>query len=236
MSVRMPDMLRAQRIDAPRAPIGTVSELAKRLRSKPRWLVLTGAGVSTDSGIPDYRDREGQWKRKQPIMHQAFIGDTLVRKRYWARSLVGWRFFGSAQPSKAHHRLADLEKAGWVQSLVTQNVDGLHQKAGSQRVIDLHGRISVVKCLQCGQRQKRADFQRDLEGGNPEFVALTAEIAPDGDADLDDLDFSVFQIPVCSDCGGTLMPDVVFYGGSVPRDIVQQAMGVLEEVDALLVV
>lgn len=214
----------------------SIDQLADRLREHSRWFVLTGAGVSTASGIPDYRDRDGQWKRQQPILHQAFIAEHSVRQRYWARSLIGWRFFGHAKPGAAHVSLAALEQAGWVGHLLTQNVDGLHQQAGSQRVIDLHGRIAWVKCMACDARLPRGAFQAQLEEYNPDFVGRTAAIAPDGDADLELTRFDAFNIPCCDQCGGTLMPDVVFFGGSVPKSTVTAAMTALRESDALLVV
>ena len=233
MSVRLSTRVLDQ---ASAVPSASVDQLASQLRQYSNWFVLTGAGVSTGSGIPDYRDREGQWKRRQPIMHQAFIAERAVQQRYWARSLIGWRFFGHAAPSSAHHRLAELEDAGCVSHIVTQNVDGLHQRAGSLNVIDLHGRIGLVKCLACGEKSDRDTFQSELERLNPDYVTLTADIAPDGDADLDGIDFSGFEIPACASCGGTLMPDVVFYGDAVPKPTVEAAKNALECSDAVLVV
>jgi len=201
-----------------------------------RLFVLTGAGVSAASGIPDYRDRNGAWKRAQPITLQAFTTDALARRRYWARSLVGWRRFGSAKPNAAHRALAALEAAGRIALLVTQNVDGLHQRAGSRNVLDLHGRLDAVRCLGCEARTPRADLQRALERSNPEWIALDALDAPDGDAELDGLPFERFRVPDCTACGGMLKPDVVFYGESVPRERVERAGRALAEADAMLVV
>ncbi|MDI9853590.1 NAD-dependent protein deacetylase [Comamonas sp. 17RB] len=225
--------LRDQPVDVPAA---TPAQLLDWARQHPRWLVITGAGCSTEVGIPDYRDQAGQWKRPQPVTYQAFMGDALVRQRYWARSLVGWRVMGHARPGAAHHALAALEDAGHVQLLLTQNVDGLHSAAGSRKVLDLHGRIDTVRCLDCGHRFARTDWQRALEALNPDWVQLQARTAPDGDADLDGLPFAEFRIPPCPHCGtGVLKPDVVFFGESVPRERVQRGLDTLAQVDGVLV-
>lgn len=200
-----------------------------------RLMVLTGAGVSTESGIPDYRDANGDWKRPQPVTYQAFTGDTATRQRYWARSLLGWPTMAQARPGAAHLALARLEAAGRVELLLTQNVDGLHDAAGSRAVVDLHGRIDTVVCLGCGTRTARSALQQELTVRNPDFAALSAGAAPDGDADLEHADFSRFDIPACSLCRGMLKPDVVFFGESVPRERVAQAMDALQRADALLV-
>lgn len=201
-----------------------------------RLFVITGAGCSTDSGIPDYRDTNGDWKRAQPVTYQAFTGDTLTRQRYWARSLIGWRSFGRARHNAAHRALVRLEQAGKLALLLTQNVDGLHQAAGSQHVIDLHGRLDQVRCLACELRLPRADFQSQLIALNPGWSDLRATDAPDGDADLEAQDFASFQVPSCPRCGGMLKPDVVFYGENVPRPRVAAAIEALDEADAVLVV
>jgi len=201
-----------------------------------RLFVLTGAGCSTDSGIPDYRDADGGWKRAQPVQFRAFMDEAATRKRYWARSLVGWRRFGRARPNDAHRALAALEQQGRVGILVTQNVDRLHQAAGSTNVVDLHGRLDLVRCMGCERRLPRAELQSELLRRNPDWAGLDAREAPDGDADLDGLDFSSFDVPECSACGGVLKPDVVFYGESVPRERVAAAMQGVHEADAMLVV
>lgn len=201
-----------------------------------RLFVLTGAGCSTDSGIPDYRDADGDWKRSQPVTYQAFMGDVLTRKRYWARSLVGWRRFGHALPNATHHALAKLEQRGKAQLLLTQNVDGLHQRAGSHNVVDMHGRLDTVRCMECESRFPRHAFQTMLLEHNPAWATLDAADAPDGDADLDGHDFATFVIPPCPECAGILKPDVVFFGENVPRDRVATAMKALDEADAMLVV
>jgi len=202
----------------------------------PKLFVLTGAGCSTDSGIPDYRDTDGEWKRRPPITFQLFVGNERARKRYWARSLVGFRRLRHARPNDAHHSLASLERRGRIVQLVTQNVDGLHQAAGSQNVIDLHGRIDTVRCLTCDRRSSREQLQLDLERRNPDFAALDAVEAPDGDADLDDVAFETFDVPACDACGGLLKPDVVFFGEGVPGERVRRAMAAIESADAMLVV
>jgi NAD-dependent SIR2 family protein deacetylase len=201
-----------------------------------RLFILTGAGCSTDSGIPDYRDAEGGWKRAQPVQFRAFMDEPLTRKRYWARSLVGWRRFRRARPNDAHRALAALERQGRVGLLVTQNVDRLHQAAGSMNVVDLHGRLDIVRCMGCERRSPREELQHELRGRNPDWAALDARDAPDGDADLEGLDFSGFELPVCGQCGGVLKPDVVFYGESVPRERVGMAMQGVRDADAMLVV
>jgi NAD-dependent SIR2 family protein deacetylase len=201
-----------------------------------RLFVLTGAGCSTASGIPDYRDTNGEWKRARPVMLQNFLADDLTRKRYWARSLVGWQRMHAARPNGAHHALAALESAGRVEQLVTQNVDGLHQAAGSRNVIDLHGRIDAVRCLECGARVPRADVQAELVRRNPRFARLDARVAPDGDADLEDAAFAEFDVPPCCACGGRLKPDVVFFGEGVPKERVVRTAGAIERSDAMLVV
>ncbi|WP_447578242.1 NAD-dependent protein deacetylase [Achromobacter kerstersii] len=202
----------------------------------PRLFVLTGAGVSTDSGIPDYRDTEGEWKRKPPMTLQTFMGDDLARARYWARSLVGWRRFGHVKPNDSHRALARLESQGHISVLVTQNVDGLHEAAGSREVVDLHGRLDEVRCMNCDWRGGRQPWQEALQQGNPYWTSLDATDAPDGDADLDGEDFSQFTVPPCPRCGGIVKPDVVFFGETVPRDRVDRANAGLMSADAVLVV
>ena len=201
-----------------------------------RIFVLTGAGCSTDSGIPDYRDATGEWKRAQPVQFRAFMDEALTRKRYWARSLVGWRHFGRAAPNDAHFALAALERQGRLELLVTQNVDGLHQAAGSDAVIDLHGRLDAVRCMDCDARFPREELQHELLRRNPEWSQLDARDAPDGDAELQALDFTGFDVPDCHRCGGILKPDVVFYGESVPRERVERAMQGVRAADAMLVI
>jgi len=213
-----------------------IDALSHFIERHPRLFVLTGAGCSTDSGIPDYRDSAGEWKRRPPIRYQEFVGNEHARKRYWARSLAGFRRMRLARPNDAHHALATLERRERIVQLVTQNVDGLHHAAGSENVIDLHGRIDTVRCLGCGQRTSRDELQRELERRNPSFAALDAVEAPDGDADLEGVAFETFDVPACDACGGLLKPDVVFFGENVPAERVQRAMAPIASSDAMLVV
>ena len=198
--------------------------------------VLTGAGCSTGSGIPDYRDAQGGWKRTPPVNYRDFIDDPLVNARYWARSFIGWPIVARAVPNAAHHALAQWQARGGMARLVTQNVDGLHERAGSTEVIDLHGRIDQVVCLQCAERYPRAHVQQRLAESNSQWAGLRAQAAPDGDADLEGRDFSSFRVPSCEACGGLLKPDVVFFGENVPRARYEAARAALSAADALLVV
>lgn len=211
--------------------------LAAFIGRSRRLLVLTGAGCSTESGIPDYRDGHGEWKHARPVQLQDFLKDPRARQRYWGRSLSGWPRVASASPNAAHHALARLEASGRVHCLITQNVDGLHQKAGSRNVIDLHGRLERVICLGCGEALSRATVQRTLEHLNPGWRERSAgRTAPDGDVHLEGVDYSRFRVPDCRRCAGLLKPDVVFFGESVPRERVAGAFAALETADALLVV
>jgi NAD-dependent SIR2 family protein deacetylase len=211
------------------------SSLADFIDRHRRLFVLTGAGCSTSSGIPDYRDAEGQWKRGQPVTYQAFMREEKIRRRYWGRSLVGWRRIHAAKPNDAHRALARLEARGKIELLLTQNVDRLHQAAGSARVIDLHGRIDLVRCMDCERRSPRDELQDELARLNGGWLDLDAGQAPDGDADLEGADFSSFAVPSCRRCGGVLKPDVVFFGENVPRDRVDAASRHLDEADAVLI-
>lgn len=204
------------------------------VRGAPRLFVLTGAGCSTASGIPDYRDEEGAWKNKPPVQFQDFIGSHSTRQRYWARSLVGWVRVEAARPAPAHTALAALEKSGTVKTLVTQNVDGLHQKAGSEAVVDLHGRLDTVRCLDCGETVSRNTIQKELEEANPRWVKRSAVDAPDGDARIGG-PFDDVVVPSCAACGGVLKPDVVFFGENVPKTRVAECYSALAEADGVLV-
>ena len=212
---------------------GSLEDFVERHRN---LFILTGAGCSTSSGIPDYRDADGQWKRREPVTYQAFMGDEATRRRYWARSLIGWRRIRRARPNAAHRALARLEAMGRSEILLTQNVDRLHQAAGSARVIDLHGRINLVRCMGCERRMSRDELQDELSRLNPGWLGLNATDAPDGDADLEGADFSSFAVPSCRACGGVLKPDVVFFGENVPRDRVDAAQRHLMRADAMLIV
>lgn len=210
-------------------------ELAAFIHANAPVLVLTGAGISTDSGIPDYRDSNGNWKRKQPVQHQEFMQCPATRQRYWARSLVGWPIMQKAQPNLAHHKIAELENNGLLSMIVTQNVDRLHQKAGSDTVIDLHGRADELVCMSCGYREARALMHARCATLNPSLDNVFATAAPDGDADLE-MDFSIFRVPGCPQCAGILKPDVVFFGDNVPRPRVDQAFDALANSRGLLVI
>ena len=201
-----------------------------------RLFVLTGAGCSVNSGIPDYRDANGDWKHTQPVRFQAFVAEEATRRRYWARSMIGWKRFGAALPNDAHRALAGLEANHQCEILLTQNVDRLHQAAGSRAVIDLHGRLDLVRCMACSAAGPRAEFQNDLVSLNAGWVGLEATALPDGDAQLERTDFSDFAVPPCAACGGVLKPDVVFFGESVPRAQVEAAQRHMEDADAMLVV
>jgi NAD-dependent SIR2 family protein deacetylase len=220
-----------------------IGELAEFIGRHANVLVLSGAGLSTGSGIPDYRDADGVRRGKAPILGSEFRGADAVRKRYWARSSVGWPVLAAAQPNAGHLAIARLQAAGKLGSILTQNVDGLHQRAGSRDVIELHGNIHAVKCLACDARFSRESIQRILELRNarpdlgpPSALAASAVIAPDGDAHVSEAIYDSFQIPACSHCDGVLMPDVVFFGDTIPRPRAEEAARHFDAADALLVV
>jgi NAD-dependent SIR2 family protein deacetylase len=213
-----------------------MSALREFIQAHPRLAVLTGAGVSTGSGIPDYRDERGEWKRARPVEFRPFMAELKVRQRYWARSTVGWPIISRAQPNDAHHARARLETQGFIELLITQNVDGLHAKAGSRQVIDLHGRIDGVRCMACGHTMPRVELQQQLVAANPHWADIEARAAPDGDVDIDGRAFSDFVVPDCPRCGGILKPDVVFFGENVPPERVSRAFEAVSRSDALLVV
>lgn len=214
----------------------TLEPLIEAVRTHAPLVVLTGAGLSAASGIPTYRNDRGEWLRSDPIQHQAFVTRADQRQRYWARSLVGWQPVQRATPNAAHRALADLEALGFIELLVTQNVDRLHQRAGSHRVVDLHGRLDRVVCRGCGAHLERAAFQRELLQRNPGIDTIAASPRPDGDADVPDALVAGFDVPGCRACGGMLMPDVVFFGGTVPRERVERVQSAIERAGALLVV
>ncbi len=212
-----------------------VSSLIRLMRNA-RTVVLSGAGVSTESGIPDYRGPETRRKSRDPIQYKAFVSDAAARRHYWARSAIGWPNFRSAQPNPGHAALARLEQAGLVQGIITQNVDRLHQSAGSERVVELHGALAEVRCLDCGARTDREALQRRLLQLNPDWQTRSAELAPDGDADLPPEATESFRVPGCRRCGGALKPDVVFFGENVPPPKVKAAWQLFDEAEALIVV
>ena len=198
--------------------------------------MLSGAGLSTESGIPDYRGPSGTARRGTPMTIQSFLSGTDARRRYWARSYIGWRTFAGAAPNRGHHAVTELERLGLLTGIVTQNVDGLHQASGASAVIDLHGNLSQVICVDCGDRLSRVEMDRRLTEANPGFEARATAINPDGDVDLSDDDVAGFRVVPCTTCGsGTLKPDVVFFGESVPRERVERCFEVVERARALVV-
>ena len=213
----------------------SLEPLKNFIHERENLLVVTGAGVSTGSGIGDYRDRDGQWKRPRPVSHQDFISSHYWRQRYWGRSQLGYPSFLQAAPNRAHRALARLECQGQLCGLVTQNVDRLHQQAGHQEVVDLHGRLDQVICMDCGVIVPRRDVQTWLEERNTQLQNQSFQPAPDGDADME-MDFSSVDVPHCSACGGILKPHVVFYGDSVERRIVNDVNSKVENADGVLVV
>ncbi len=199
-----------------------------------RLLVLTGAGMSTASGIPAYRDQHGVRRGNPPIQGPEFLRQEAVRRRYWARSMAGYPTLSQAQPNCAHYALAQLQAQGSIGAILTQNVDGLHQRAGSDPVLELHGSIHHVVCLDCHASFSRAFVQGQLHEANPALATITAAPAPDGDAQLEPA--AGFHLPWCVHCGGTLKPDVVFFGDGVPAERTARAVALMEEADALLVI
>ena len=199
-------------------------------------VVLSGAGLSTDSGIPDYRGATGSLRRHTPMTYQTFTRDPAGRHRYWARSYVGWRRIASARPNEGHRAVAALEEAGLVAGVITQNVDGLHQAAGARDVVELHGGLDRTVCLGCGDLAPRADLDLRLRAANPDFGPRTDEVNPDGDAELPDDALDGFVMVGCRSCGGgPLKPDVVFFGETVPRDRVEACFTRVEHAGCLLV-
>jgi NAD-dependent SIR2 family protein deacetylase len=198
-------------------------------------MVLTGAGISTDSGIPDYRGANGSLRRYTPMTYQTFVGSDAARQRYWARSHVGWRRFAAARPNAAHRMVARLQQVGLVSGVVTQNVDGLHQAAGAVGVVDLHGRLDRVICLACRQTSARAQLHDRLQRANAGFAADVTAMNPDGDAEISDDALAGFRLVDCQACGGILKPDVVFFGENVPRPIVESCFELVDSSQLLLV-
>jgi NAD-dependent SIR2 family protein deacetylase len=199
-------------------------------------VVLSGAGLSTDSGIPDYRGATGSLRRHTPMTYQTFTRDPRGRHRYWARSYVGWRQIRAARPNAGHRAVGDLQAAGLLGGVITQNVDGLHQAGGARDVVELHGGLDRAVCLSCGEVEGRAALDERLTAANPFFGARTDEINPDGDAELPDDVLDGFVMVDCLACGaGPLKPDVVFFGETVPRDRVEHCFGLVEAAGSLLV-
>lgn len=213
-----------------------MQELADFVERHPRLLVLTGAGMSTASGIPDYRDKNGVRRGKDPVQGPEFRKHDAVRRRYWARSMVGYPTLAGAVPNAGHAALATLEAQGRVKSLITQNVDGLHQRAGSGNVLELHGNIHQVVCLDCHATYSRTLVQAWLAERNPQMAGIEAHALPDGDAELEPAILQQFQLPWCVHCNGMLKPDVVFFGDGVPAERTRRALASMAAADALLVI
>lgn len=214
---------------------GDVNALAT-LIAEGGALVLTGAGISTDSGIPDYRGPTSAARRHAPMTYDAFVGDPVARHRYWARSHVGWPQIAGARPNAGHRAVASLQRAGLLRGVITQNVDGLHQAAGARGVVELHGALDRVVCLGCRATPGRTEIQQRLTALNPGFGAPASAINPDGDAELPDAELDRFTMAACPSCGdGPLKPDVVFFGESVPRPRVDHCFGLVEGARSLVV-
>ncbi|MES2103555.1 MAG: NAD-dependent protein deacetylase [Pseudomonadota bacterium] len=220
----------------PDAGVTEAAELAAFLENHPKTLVLSGAGISTASGIPDYRDKDGVRRGKAPIQGPDFRNKEAVRKRYWARSMLGWPTLAQTRPNAGHRAVAELQASGHVSAVLTQNVDGLHQQAGSRDVIELHGNIHTVVCLDCGTQFSRSVIQALLEHANPGLAGAAAAALPDGDAQFEPDALAEFHIPGCERCGGMLQPDVVFFGDGVPRARTEAAEQALAQAGALLVI
>ena len=212
-----------------------VDKLTCSLGSANHWVALTGAGISAASGIPTYRDHLGRWLGSTPIQHQDFVTQLSSRRRYWSRSVIGWPRVRDAQPNTVHFNVTDLQRLGLIRSVITQNVDRLHQRAGCENAIDLHGRLDQVVCLDCDATVTRESIQQWLERHNPTLDIAGAIPQPDGDADLPDALIADFAIPDCTACGGTLMPNVVFFGGNVPRARIDACFEAINSCDGLLV-
>jgi NAD-dependent SIR2 family protein deacetylase len=217
------------------APAGTPEALAALLAGR-RVVVLSGAGLSTESGIPDYRGESGSLRRGTPMTYQEFAGSVTARRRYWARSHLGWRAVTEARPNAGHQAVTRLSEAGFVSAVITQNVDGLHAAAGTPHAVELHGSLDRVVCLGCGARTSRARLDERLARANPGFRDVVAGLNPDGDADVSEEHVTRFRTVDCETCGtGVLKPDVVFFGENVPRSRVAYCYGLVDAASALLV-
>jgi NAD-dependent deacetylase sirtuin 4 len=213
---------------------GKLLDLAELARGK-RIVALTGAGISTDSGIPDYRGPDRPPRVRDPMQHREFVDKPEMRTKYWARSMIGWPRMAEAQPNAGHRALVALEQAGVVAGVITQNVDGLHNSAGSRNVVELHGALRRVRCLGCGEITSRDAMQQLLIQHNPRHVG-DARIQPDGDVELPDALVADFEVVACTACGGVVMPDVVFFGGSVPKPVLDAAWALFDQAEVLLVI
>ncbi|HEX2162383.1 MAG TPA: NAD-dependent protein deacetylase [Thermoanaerobaculia bacterium] len=230
------ELVEAQETARQARPPAAEERLADLVAGARALLVVTGAGCSTESGIPDYRHPDGSWKHRRPMLYQELVASRAARRRYWARSFVGWERIAAARPNAGHLALARLEAAGRVAALVTQNVDGLHQKAGSRRVVDLHGRLDRVSCLGCRTGYRRDRFQAELERLNPGWRDRRGGLVrPDGDVEIGDDEVAGFRLPECPCCGADLKPAVVFFGEAIPHATRARAAAALAAADAVLV-
>jgi NAD-dependent SIR2 family protein deacetylase len=219
-------------------PLGLPFQVMADLVCGGEVAVLSGAGLSTESGIPDYRGPTGLARRAEPMTYQVFTATAGARQRYWARSHLGWWHVALARPNAGHRAVAELESRGLLAGIITQNVDGLHQAAGARRVIELHGSLDRVLCLGCGQRTARWRLDERLSAANPGWAARLARkaaVSPDGDAILAGHEVAGFRVVDCESCGGVLKPDVIFFGENVPRPRVEECFGLVERARALLV-
>ena len=226
-----------------------IERLVSFFEKGKRVAVITGAGVSTESGIPDYRGEKGSYKHgHKPMMHNEFVSSLNKRRRYWARSLVGWKYFDERNPNYVHESLSLLEREGYVSGIVTQNVDRLHHRAGSKNIVELHGRNDVVRCLSCHADESRTRYQERVLNSNKDWVSNhmpfasdpdnvdISTVRADGDANVEDKDLNTFQVPGCSRCEqGVVMPRVVFFGGSIEKHVKDQASNIIQEADKLLI-
>jgi NAD-dependent SIR2 family protein deacetylase len=217
-----------------RGPAGPLALLAD-LVAAGQVLILSGAGLSTESGIPDYRGPSGLARRAAPMTYQAFTGSASGRQRYWARSHLGWRHVARAAPNSGHRAVAELQRRGLLAGIITQNVDGLHQAAGALGVIELHGSLHQVMCLRCRRRTSREELSRRLRAANPGWDGQATAINPDGDAALTAGQVARFRVVDCERCGGALKPDVVFFGENVPRQRVDECYALAARASTLLV-
>jgi len=212
-----------------------LDRLATLIEERGNVLLLTGAGLSTESGIPDYRSPRSLERKHKPMTYQQFVGSEAARQRYWARSHFGWRTIPDAKPNRGHLAVAELEARGYTVGLITQNVDGLHQRAGSTDVLELHGSLHRVLCLNCGNRFPRARFQRQINELNPGLKDVEPVINPDGDAEVPEEVVRGFAVPACPICGGVLKPDVIYFGENVPKERVEEGMRLVDESGLVLV-
>lgn len=225
---------RPHRDDDPQTQERVLDDIAEQV-GDGGVLVLSGAGISTESGIPDYRGPDGT-RRVQPMTYQELIASAEARRRYWARAYAGWSTFTAAEPNSGHRAVAALQEHGYVEAIITQNVDGLHQRAGAEGVVELHGTLGTVRCLDCGDRTAREEIQRRLAEANPGFGVPTGQIRPDGDVALDDDVVAGFHLARCVVCGSDrLKPDVVFFGESVPKERVDACFALTERAQSVLV-